>query len=81
VSLQPTCVAGHTDCAGRLDSLLVGNECKQTPAVCHVESMKELEGTACSPDVGFCPFGRGCSSCRCDCQESTRLWHCECTAC
>jgi hypothetical protein len=78
---RPTCLEGYTHCSGRLDAQFVDSECERTAEVCHVASMHVLEGTACSAAVPFCPFGRGCSSCRCDCPESTLVWRCECTPC
>ena len=77
----PTCVAGFSDCGRHLDMQVVDSECLRTPDVCHVESTQELDGKACSSAGLLCPFGRGCSSCRCECQVSTLLWRCECTAC
>ncbi len=78
---RPTCLVGFTRCGAHLDLPIVESECQQTPDICHVDSMNELEGKPCSADVPFCPFGRGCSSCRCECPESTRLWLCQRTAC
>lgn len=55
--------------------------CIQTPAVCHVASMQELQGKQCTQVETSCPFGQGCSSCRCECQGDTLLWRCECNPC
>lgn len=81
MSSPPICVDGYTQCDTGLTLQLVDNECRRTPAVCRVASSKELDGKACSLPVTSCLFGGGCSSCLCKCQESTLLWHCECTPC
>jgi hypothetical protein len=81
MSSRPTCVDGYTQCGTGLTLQLADDECRRTPAVCRVASPKELDGKACSLPVTSCLFGGGCSSCLCECQESTLLWFCGCTPC
>lgn len=81
MSSLPICADGHTQCDSGLTLQLVDNDCQRTPDACHVASSKELDGKACSSPATSCLFGGGCSSCLCECRESTLLWHCECTPC
>ena len=76
-----TCLDGFTHCGGRLDLLRVDSECRRTADECHVQSRFELNGKACSSAGVSCPFGRGCTLCVCECQESTLLWSCQCNPC
>ena len=78
---MPTCINGIGQCGSRQVPRPLFDECVPIPAVCQVESVAELDGKACSPEVPSCGVGSGCSSCQCACPEDTRVWVCLCNAC
>ena len=75
----PNCESGMSACGAHQLLQSIDSECTPTPAVCHVESLQQLEGKACPFGAPSCSFGKGFDRCECYCPESSLVWWCGCT--